>query len=387
MQNVVCLTNEQSNALQEIVNWFKYDSKIKKFWRLSGFAGTGKTSLIRYILEDPSFYKTNARPVVITPTHAAARVLRKKGVPAQTLHSLIYRIEELPDGSLICHLRSNEEIKFLFSIIVVDEASMCDFVQRNDIMKFDIPVLFVGDAGQLPPVSGDADDKRGLFMEKAESRLVTIHRNAGPISELAELIRNGGKPKAGKFGDGVYVTYSSRDVREKSLLVSDQIIVAKNTTRKYFNNLIRQIKGLNYECFPSKGEKVIVTQNYYDINLFNGSPLISIDDNNNIQISQSSIITSEFLYINEKDEEEVKVIRPYFNCIADQHEELIHTKRNELVKLDFAYAITCHKSQGSSYRKPIVISENMGNREFMKKWQYTAITRAEEKLIFCICIN
>ena len=56
--------------------------------------------------------------------------------------------------------------------------------------------------------------------------------------------------------------------------------------------------------------------------------------------------------------------------------------RGELFEL--GYAITCHLSQGSQYKKVIVFCERLGDNEYFKKWLYTAVTRASEKLIVVI---
>ena len=378
------LTKEQSVAIAEIINWFKVDSMIKKFWRLKGKAGTGKTSLIKVLLTESTFIQKNQKVAVIAPTHAAARVLRSKGVPAQTIHSLIYRVEELPDGTMVYHRKSKDEIKYEYSLLVVDEASMCDSFMRNDILAFEIPVLFVGDAGQLPPVSGTSDDKKGLFMQEAESSLNEIHRNAGPIANLADLIRNGQMPRKGKFGEGVFVM-EEEDLTSNLLLSSDQLIVGKNTTRSYYNKYLRKLKGIDYRNLPAINEKVIVLQNSYDQGIFNGTILESMEDNNTTLIRKTSAnLNIKFSYINEFNVNTEVKFKPYFPCIEDLEGEKVHIKINNLIKVDFAYAITCHKAQGSSFEKPIVISEKMGDREFMKKWNYTAITRAESKIIICL---
>lgn len=56
-------------------------------------------------------------------------------------------------------------------------------------------------------------------------------------------------------------------------------------------------------------------------------------------------------------------------------------KEKEFYRVDFAYAITCHKAQGSQYRFPIIYEERLGNSDFHKRWLYTAVTRSAGKLI------
>ena len=48
---------------------------------------------------------------------------------------------------------------------------------------------------------------------------------------------------------------------------------------------------------------------------------------------------------------------------------------------EFGYAITVHKSQGSEWDHVVVFEERFGDNEFYKKWLYTAVTRAKERLL------
>jgi exodeoxyribonuclease-5 len=50
-------------------------------------------------------------------------------------------------------------------------------------------------------------------------------------------------------------------------------------------------------------------------------------------------------------------------------------------RFEFAYAITCHKSQGSEFDFVVVFDESWAFQEEQNKWLYTAITRAKEKLL------
>jgi ATP-dependent exoDNAse (exonuclease V) alpha subunit len=57
----------------------------------------------------------------------------------------------------------------------------------------------------------------------------------------------------------------------------------------------------------------------------------------------------------------------------------------DVVYCDFGYAITCHKSQGSEWPYVIVYDEWMPPKVWdMKRWRYTAITRAADKLMYLL---
>ena len=143
----ITLTEEQSRALFEIRTW--YTDKMQPFWRLKGYAGTGKTSLMKFLLQCDDF-RSNKMIGVVAFTHKAASVLRKKGIPdAKTIHSLAYKVETLPNGDVIFTRRPKEEIRSLYSFLIVDEASMVSKAMRDDLLSFGVPILFVGDSGQL----------------------------------------------------------------------------------------------------------------------------------------------------------------------------------------------------------------------------------------------
>lgn len=380
----IILTDEQTRALFEIRTWFS--DRLQPFWRLKGYAGTGKTSLMKFLLECDDF-RTNKQIGVIAFTHKAASVLRKKGIPdAKTIHSLAYKAEELPNGDFIFNRRSKDEIRSLYSLLIVDEASMVSKAMREDLLSFEVPILFVGDEAQLPPIGNDPEDKKGTFMAEAESALVEVHRQAkdSPIIRMSMDIRNGKYVDYGKYGDGVWVI-GEDELTDSLLLKSDQVIVGKNATRKKYNRVIRKLKGFAPNNLPGVGEPVIILENYRELGLFNGLILESTEDNSDRPIIDCIGIMQTFARdLDEIDKKIVVNVRPFFDGSKDfetVNEERHFLKKGGFVKMDFSYSITCHKSQGSSYRKPIVIEEKFGDRSFHRKWLYTSVTRAEEKLI------
>lgn len=89
-------SQEQSDAIEQLV-------KLRKpIQTLGGYAGTGKTTAIRTLLQRlPKF-------AVCAFTGKAAQVLVRKGIPAKTIHSLIYIPEDV-DGTVSFHLRGGAE--------------------------------------------------------------------------------------------------------------------------------------------------------------------------------------------------------------------------------------------------------------------------------------
>jgi len=175
---MIDLSPDQARALEEIERW--RTSSTKRL-TLGGYAGTGKTTLIRELINQHD-------ASVCAFTGKAAFVLQSKGVEATTMHRLLYR-----------PVRVGGEVRFVkvqdlpTELVIVDEASMVDKVLMRDLESFPVKVLYVGDHGQLEPVGDDP----GL-MRDPDIRLEQIHRQASgsPIIQFAHHVREGHAPRS-----------------------------------------------------------------------------------------------------------------------------------------------------------------------------------------------
>jgi ATP-dependent exoDNAse (exonuclease V) alpha subunit len=145
------LSNEQFAAVKGILDWIYTDRKCP-FKRLSGFAGTGKTVVISYLIQNmtelfPSDMKFR-NICICTFTWKAALVLRERGVNACSIHSVMYDVEVIGKETVFVR-RDPALIREDFCMFIVDEASMVDSTMRRDLESVGLPVLYVGDSGQL----------------------------------------------------------------------------------------------------------------------------------------------------------------------------------------------------------------------------------------------
>jgi exodeoxyribonuclease-5 len=112
----ITLTEEQQKAIDLIKAWF-IQPEPKEF-KLGGYAGTGKTTIIKFLLENLE----TSRIEVSAFTGKACNVLQRKGIRiARTLHSLMYDTQVI-NGAYIFHLKSRLDMNP--ALIIVDEASM-----------------------------------------------------------------------------------------------------------------------------------------------------------------------------------------------------------------------------------------------------------------------
>ena len=129
-----------------------------------------------------------------------ALVLQKAiiaGDSVSTIHSLIYSPITNSREEIVGWERK-EEIKF--NLIIVDESSMIDQFIWADLLSYGVPIIAVGDHGQLPPIKGTFN-----LMSNPEIKLEEIHRQkkGNPIIELSVIARKLGKIDVGHYGKGV----------------------------------------------------------------------------------------------------------------------------------------------------------------------------------------
>lgn len=352
------LSTEQKQVLQGILN----SVGTKPFITLGGYAGSGKSTLIAHILH----LLPNWR--VCAFTGKAADVLRKKGVPATTIHKLIYIPKTDDHGNIELDDWGNPMFilaPFLDADgIIVDEASMVSGELYKDLLSFRIPIIFVGDHGQLEPVGRDIN-----LMAKPDFVLEHIHRNAGEIARFCEFIRNGYRPAAFRPSFENKVHFISRWQADQYLTEVDQIMVAFNRTRVEINRKVREQLGYKDDN-PVKGDRVMCLKNNNKIGLFNG---------------MQGVI--DFLYTSKnrmhfKTDDHTFDIIFTASCFNEEKYEF-DTSRSAPNPFDFCYCCTVHKFQGSEASKILVFEQRSGNWDH-RRWCYTAASRARDEIFWVV---
>lgn len=362
----ITLTEEQAEAASKIEEWFYFYPKRRVNFRLGGYAGTGKTTLIRFIKD-----KDRKRYVTICAfTGKAVHVLQRKGLKAQTIHSLLYDIVPQAGGQVTFVLKSRLDPDP--DLIIVDEASMVSKDLKKDLESFGIPILYVGDPGQLEPVGDNPD-----LMKDPDFVLSKIHRQAeaSPIITLATTVRTGGVLLK-RFYDENCIVRGKQPFQVSEAAAADQVICATNRTRQNFNTAIRKFRG-----FPAggivEGEKLICLRNNTNFQVFNGM-LFSVR-----KIHEDLAGTWICDLVDEMGN--TMYNRPVWQKPFQHEVSKDEPIPKDVVYCDYGYVITCHKSQGSEWDNVIVYDEWMPPKVWdMKRWRYTAITRAAKKLTYLL---
>lgn len=413
------LTTEQAQALKAIKAWI--DDKGKWEFRLGGFAGTGKTFLIQHLINE---HYPNA--LCCAPTGKAALVLSKKikTIEVTTIHKLLYN-PVIPRSEYLDQIaakfanasekdrenmknnatltRKINEAKQALSaeklgfnskditdispgqLVIIDEASMVTTQMYADFAKSKCKALFVGDPGQLPPVASG-----GWFLNSPQDFVLrTVQRQAldSGIIRLSMAVRENPNIDRFKFASDDCLMWQKSKVTKEQWLAADQVITGRNESRHKLNRFYRtnifgdEVRLNNY--LPLKGDKLICTKNekrYF----INGEQFIA--DSNAVACA-SEEMGAATIDIKHFDRIVPHVLFYDFDCKSNYINGLSRepwAMRQDLRELDYGYAITVHKAQGSEWDKVIIADDfiQASNPEFRKRWLYTAITRAKQQIIW-----
>ena len=391
------LNEKQKNGLTLALQ--RYKNK-EKYTVIAGYAGAGKSTLVRFIIEELKTYGVKETDVCFACfTGKAAQVLLKKGNKnVITLHKLLYKSIPKESGGFV--RIPNPSIPY--KIVVVDEVSMAPKTLMDLLFKHDVYVICLGDPFQLPPVDKKEDNH---LLDTPHIFLDEIMRQAqeSEIIQLSMAIREN-RPIEAFQGKEVQIL-NKEELNTGMLTWADQILVATNATRVSINTQMRKL--LNFGEKPQDGDKIICLRNYWDCFSNNEEPLV----NGTIGILKDSFLTKRYLPSIVKSTDGLSHIDlivgdfisdsgMYFHSL-EMDKKMIDTgefsldwktvyqlnrnpKTRDIPPLEFTYgyAITCHKAQGSEWDKVLVIEEKFPfDKIEHARWLYTAVTRSSEKLV------
>jgi exodeoxyribonuclease-5 len=401
---------------------------------LTGYSGTGKTFLVTKIIEEILFKNKGIKIAITAPTNKAVRVLKNLSsicethsrVEFNTLHSL------LGLKRVITH-EGKEEYKAEFGggnigefdIVLVDEVSMLDnelYEQLLDNSQYSkIVLLFIGDRGQIPPVNGG---ESRLFTEDLENNfnLTKIIRQAGdnPIIQIAQKIRTNEEITeqtiVDEHNNGVIFLkintempllekyFKSENFDKNPNFV--KVLAWTNKAVDYYNDKIRAMIYGEKCGILNIGEKMVCNKPIID-----SKKRVLLNNNDEFEVLSYDLKTEttgfKFSYyavkvlcngkpqviklLAEKSEnayqKELKALKDKASKAAPM------LRRNAWVKyfnllgkyadVKYNYALTVHKSQGSTFDNAIVINcdiKRINDKKERNKLLYTAVTRAKNKL-------
>ena len=256
-------TEEQQIALGAIDAWYAGN---EDFFALTGPAGTGKSTLLREVVD---LYD----PVLTAMTgKAALRLEQVTGAAATTLHKVLYWPPKPGEDVRFDRLRDPPEPG---RILVVDEASMMGPSVFAHLKRWGVRALFVGDSYQLPPVITEKKELEqwgedySVFAQVSGVALKTVMRNAGGVLRAATRVRETGSLYRASDLDGPgsgyeYLSCGNPIERAVEEYLADRednaLITWKNAVRMHVNRAVRERLGHDGPL-PDAGEPVLVRKN------------------------------------------------------------------------------------------------------------------------------
>ena len=374
------LSDDQSEALARVLDWYR--GRQTPLLTLGGYAGTGKTTLIREMVR----LVGDSRVAVCAYTGKAAHVLRSKGISkAKTIHSTIYTPEKrcklcqrVVEGEWCSFepacLRAGTTTAWPLvqildaDLVIVDEASMVSAEIHADLLSFGVPLLYVGDHGQLEPIGNNP-----RLMIEPMVRLEKIHRQAAgsPILRFAHHVRQHGAPET--TGDEARVEWTAHVPRNAHEY--DMVLCGKNSTRVAINKMVRRALDFDGDL-PQVGERVVCLRNNKEHAIFNGM-LATV-----LAVRADEFVDHPELDIVDDDSNIKRGIRFAPEQFGDPEKHDKASSRKAL--FDWGYALTVHKSQGSAWPRVLVIEQMPHPNTSLARWRYTAATRAAKELVWCM---
>lgn len=383
------LSPDQALALKQIGMWYR--SQSAPFITLGGYAGTGKTTLIAHLrqklreLDDEllvAFCAFTGKAARVLDTRLKDQKVPRKGDSVSTIHSLIYTAELDGRGSVV-NWRKKSKDELEYNLIIVDEASMVDQTIWADLLSFDIPVLAVGDHGQLPPVAGSFN-----LMQDPQIKLERIWRQVegSPIVEVATLARTTGQVLPGEYGPGVRKLDRAND--ETGQVVQELlenwntdrlILCGYNHTRVKLNQAIRQHRDFETPA-PAVGDRVVCLRNNRKAKIYNGMTgtirnLYSPPDAELWYEAEVDLDNEDYRYYG-------YILKDQFGAKETVKDVPLSPDKKPGDLFDFGYALTVHKAQGSESEEVLLFEERFPRMtdDDWRRWLYTGITRASQRL-------
>lgn len=389
------LNDQQLDGIKKIIKWYFSETYRKNYFVCSGKAGSGKSTIVSIAIKMLGIPLQNV--IFCTLTGKASLVLRIKGNPSNTIHKTFYSVFKTRN-SFGFHLKKH--IDPTIKLIVVDEAAMVPQPMVEDILSFGTPVLFLGDHNQLPPIFGS---NKVMVPEACDVRLTKVMRqsDSSGILTLADMAIEGAQIPLGQYNASKVVRYS--DIIDE-MYKYDMIVTYSNATRRIVNQMVRNQLGRT-SVYPEKGDKLLCLMNNYNYQLdYEDIPIYVINGLMGYTSEDSTIInddnlelcnlkfTPDFLPKDEKYQFNVKCYMEIFeqyqkDIKKDAFIQALYDNTlddeylGNITMVDYGYASTCHKLQGSEAKNVLVLASDFkGPQDVYQKWLYTAITRAKESV-------
>lgn len=418
------LTPDQQSAIAQMKDFVFFPRD--KYFRLTGYAGTGKTFVICQLIKWLNEHRYSV--IAASPTNKAAKNLatmaEENGIDltVTTVAKLLGQQAVLNEKTGKEEFVSKGEDKIDdYDIVIVDEFSMVNTNNFEDIRSqvdysINTKVIFVGDSAQLPPVKEKFPIVADHYAIRRYANLTTVVRYDGELAKVAEEIRSNEK-----YNKTIYPFTSSEDetivlldryewLQEAVIAFKSEqfktdpnyarFLVWRNETAETLNNYVRKFifgEAPKYAIGDRLIAKVPVFRSMPNVDRrkkddwqikINSSEECEVLDEGTIkhdikygwEFYQVPVITDDGLKI------DLRILTKLGEADRQKYLMELKAKRqwrkfNDAMKsfdqMPHAYAITTHKAQGSSINYAFVDVSDMRKCPDLQKILYTALTRAK----------
>lgn len=383
----------------------------EKYTVISGYAGTGKSTLIKFIISAMGLYDTQVRYVAYTGK--AANVLKNKNCPgATTAHKLLYHARLMPNGKYHFMPKRRADMDPEIKVVVVDEVSMLPKDMWDLLCRHSFYILACGDPEQLPPIpEHPGDDPNNHVLDNPHVFLDEVMRQAqeSEIIRLSMHVREGNPLNTFPVKNEEVMIFRKSELTDSMLQWADQVLCATKRNRQVLNNRMRNIYGFSGD--PQIGDKVINLHNEWEFLSSHNNPLTNgvigtitymnkehweypnyikgIRDGKNFTVPILQLTMT-----GDEEGEEFVGAPADFNELVTGQATLSGNEEYKILQhkvglppvpmhFNYGYAITVWKAQGSEWGKVLLCQEPGWPRDpdTCRKYLYTGITRAVNRLV------
>lgn len=413
---------------------------------IKGYAGTGKTSVVTSLVQVLKYYNYKSMLLAPTGRAAKVMALYA-GRKAFTIHKIIYKLKQDDDNLVFRKQKNYHKNTVFIVDEVSMVTDVSDFGAKSllaDLMQyvFEEPtnkLILIGDNAQLPPVG--QSESPALQLDKLVNDY-KLHISAVEFTEVMRQEQDSGilinatqlrerirankldiffdtrrfndifKMNSQKMEDGLRYAY------DKFGIENTTVICRSNKNAVQYNQYIRRTIHF-YENELEAGDFLMIVRNNYAILpedsqagfLANGDFVEIMKVGSIEEIHGFRFATLNLRLVDYPDEPifEAKVIldtlysnntslsteenRKLYHAVMEDYNDLSNKKERmkalkqdpylNAIQVKFAYALTCHKSQGGQWNAVFLdqgyLNDDMINKDYLR-WLYTAITRATNEL-------